>query len=559
MSPLPGGNPMVQNQSLVQFASGSAELVTYSNTVNTALIGTRIVLEKKAYESEVTLGSTITYNITATNTGNTAGSVTLTDKLPEGTSFVANSVILNGTPMPGANPSNGIAIGNMMPQTQAQIIFQLIVVSIPSSLQLVNQAQADAEFRTAEGRIVTSITNSNTLVTPVNAVSLSARLSASTEQTFVSEHVTYELTIVNDGNLSLREAVASFNLPLGILFVPGSVTINAVISPSADPNAGIPLGTIRPQSTIVITYRAQTTENAASISISKAIVRYQVSGTPDYTHSNEVAVILIQPEISVNKQVDQLVAVPGDVLHYSIYIENASNVAVDAVMDDVLPAGAVFIPNSLKLNNHSLPGVFIEDGINLGTLIGQSQNMITFDAQIPLQLATVAPLTNTASVVYTFRLSDGRVVSNSAISNAAITEVTAPIIQLTAKITPPIVEYGDTITIVSTLMNNGNLPAFVSFTSEFPFGVDLLPKTFRVDGARLSPIDYDGNQTWQLGNVLPGATLEIIYSAIVTDAIVSDEIIGYVKAKFSYEVSGQSNTGEALSNSLVVAVIGDDE
>lgn len=559
MSPLPGGNPMVQNQSLVQFASGSAELVTYSNTVNTALIGTRIVLEKKAYESEVSLGSTITYNITATNTGNTAGSVTLTDKLPEGTSFVANSVILNGTPMPGANPSNGIAIGDMMPQTQAQIIFQLIVVSIPSSLQLVNQAQADAEFRTAEGRIVTSITNSNTLVTPVNEVSLSARLNASTEQTFVSEHVTYELTIVNDGNLSLREAVASFDLPLGILFVPGSVTINAVISPSADPNAGIPLGTIRPQSTIVITYRAQTTEDAASTSISKAIIRYQVSGTPDYTHSNKVAVILIQPEISVNKQVDQLVAVPGDVLHYSIYIENASNVAVDAVMDDALPAGTVFVPNSLKLNNHSMPGVFIEDGINLGTLLGQSQNMITFDAQIPLQLATVAPLTNTASVVYTFRLSDGRVVSNSAISNTAITEVAAPIIQLTAKITPPIVEYGDTITIVSTLMNNGNLPAFVSFTNEFPFGVDLLPKTFRVDGARLSPIDYDGNKTWQLGIILPGATLEIIYSAIVTDAIVSDEIAGYVKAKFSYEVSGQSYTGETLSNSLVVAVIGDDE
>ncbi|WP_179089757.1 DUF11 domain-containing protein [Paenibacillus sp. FSL A5-0031] len=550
---------MVQNQSLVQFASGSAELVTYSNTVNTALIGTRIVLEKKAYESEVTLGSTITYNITATNTGNTAGSVILTDKLPEGTSFVANSVILNGTPMPGANPNNGIAIGNMMPQAQAQIIFQLIVVSIPSSLQLVNQAQADAEFRTAEGRIITSITHSNTLVTPVNEVSLSARLSASTEQTFVSEHVTYELTIVNDGNLSLREAVASFDLPLGILFVPGSVTINAVISPSADPNAGIPLGTIRPQSTIVITYRAQTTEDAASISISKAIVRYQISGTPDYTQSNEVAVILIQPEISVNKQVDPLVAVPGDVLHYSIYIDNASNVAVDAVMDDTLPAGTFFVPNSLKLNNHSMPGVFIEDGINLGTLLGQSQNRITFDAQIPLQLATVAPLTNTASVVYTFRLSDGRIVSNSAISNAAITEVAAPIIQLTAEITPPIVEYGDTITIVSTLINKGNLPAFVSFTSEFPYGVDLLPKTFRVDGARLSPIDYDGNQTWQLGIILPGATLEIIYSAIVTDAIASDEIVGYVKAKFSYEVSGQSYTGEALSNSLAVAVLGDDE
>lgn len=55
MSPLPGGNPMVQNQSLVQFASGSAELVTYSNTVNTALIGTRIVLEKKPMKARLLL------------------------------------------------------------------------------------------------------------------------------------------------------------------------------------------------------------------------------------------------------------------------------------------------------------------------------------------------------------------------------------------------------------------------------------------------------------------------------------------------------------------------
>ncbi|CAM4245643.1 putative repeat protein (TIGR01451 family) [Paenibacillus endophyticus] len=559
MSPSPAGNPMLQNQSFVQFASGSVELVTYSNTVNTALIGTQVAIVKRAFESEALLGSTITYELLLTNNGNVTGTVTLTDKLPEGTAFVANSVLLNGAPAPGANPDIGIAVGNLAPLASARVVFQLIVVSIPATLQLVNQARADAVFQTAEGRSITSSTYSNTLVTPVNALSLYARLRASTNQTFVSDYVTYELTVVNDGNLSLRDAFAFINLPVGVLFVPGSVTINGIITPGADPRSGFPLGTLRPNSTVIVTYRTQTTDQTEYVSISQATIRYLLNGAQTYTESNEVSVILIKPEILINKQVDQTIAVPGDILLYSVAIRNAQTTAVDAVLEDILPAGILFMANSLKLNGIPQPGASFEDGVNLGTLLGNSQTIVTFAAKIPLQLASTAPLINSAKVAYTFRLADGRVVGNTSLSNTVATAVAAPVIQLTGSVMPPVVEYGDTITVRSVLMNKGNLAAVVYFTSDFPFGVDLLPRTYRVDGARLGPEAYDGNRTWYLGSVPPGASLQIVYSAIVTDAILSDDVIGYVRARFTYDAGGRSFSGEASSNVLEVTVTGDDE
>ncbi|OBZ13121.1 DUF11 domain-containing protein [Bacillus sp. FJAT-26390] len=559
MSLISSNNPIVQNQSLVQFASGSAAFVTYSNTVNTALVGTRVEINKSAFESEVSLGSTITYKLIATNTGNVAGYVTLTDKLPEGTSFVANSLLLNGTPLPGSTPESGITIGSLEPQASAQIVFQLIVISLPNSLQLVNQARADSVFQTAEGRRVTSTTYSNALVTPVNPLSVSASLQASTSHTFPSDFVSYSLTIVNEGNLSLRDAVAFLTLPAGVLFVPGSVTVDDVISPEADPRSGIPLGLLQPHSTVMITYRTQTTEETPYQTVSQAAIRYLISGTPSFVLSNEVIVTLVKPEIIVTKQVDQELAVPGDTLHYTIQIRNAAHIAVDARLEDSLPGGVRFVANSLKLNGIPMPSARLEDGITLGTLLGQSLNVVTFAAQIPPQISSIDPITNAARVIYTFRLSDGRVVSNTSLSNSAATEIAAPIIQISGRVAPAVVEYGDAITIHAILTNNGNLAADVSFISDFPYGVDLLPKTYRVDGAKRNPSAYDGNRTWLLGSVPPGSRLLIVYSAVVTDAYLSEKILGYVIASYTYEADGRSMNGEAVSNPLEVDVTGDDE
>lgn len=62
------------------------------------------------------------------------------DSIPAGTTFVANSVIVNGVARPGANPASSINLGSINASQTTVVRFQVRVTSNP----LVNQ------FRTVQ-------------------------------------------------------------------------------------------------------------------------------------------------------------------------------------------------------------------------------------------------------------------------------------------------------------------------------------------------------------------------------------------------------------------------
>lgn len=108
--------PVVSNQSMVLYSSAEGtESVTYSNTVNTLVVGPVLSLQKQADRLSASLGETLVYTVTARNSGNTGAVVTITDVLPPGVSFIANSVLRDGVPLPGVTPSSGIPLGLLAP------------------------------------------------------------------------------------------------------------------------------------------------------------------------------------------------------------------------------------------------------------------------------------------------------------------------------------------------------------------------------------------------------------------------------------------------------------
>lgn len=95
--------PVVSNQSMVLYSSAEGtDSVTYSNTVNTLVVGPVLSLQKQANRLSASLGETLVYTVTARNSGNTGALVTITDVLPPGVSFIANSVLRDGVPLPGS-------------------------------------------------------------------------------------------------------------------------------------------------------------------------------------------------------------------------------------------------------------------------------------------------------------------------------------------------------------------------------------------------------------------------------------------------------------------------
>ena len=73
-------------------------------------------------------GDTLTYTITITNQGNVdVNNIYFTDNIPNGTTFVENSVMVDGTKMPAYRPETGYNVANLSPNQSTTTCFQVTV------------------------------------------------------------------------------------------------------------------------------------------------------------------------------------------------------------------------------------------------------------------------------------------------------------------------------------------------------------------------------------------------------------------------------------------------
>ncbi|MBJ8193927.1 DUF11 domain-containing protein, partial [Bacillus cereus] len=76
-----------------------------------------------------TVGNTLGFFITVTNTGNAPAETVVLDLLSSSLSLNQNSVLVNGSPIPGADPITGINIGSVAPGATVTVSFSAVVIS----------------------------------------------------------------------------------------------------------------------------------------------------------------------------------------------------------------------------------------------------------------------------------------------------------------------------------------------------------------------------------------------------------------------------------------------
>ncbi|MBY0013081.1 DUF11 domain-containing protein [Paenibacillus typhae] len=546
----PNLQPVVTNQSMVLFSSAAGnDGITFSNTVNTQVVGPVLSLVKSADKTSVSLGETLVYTITARNSGNLPALVTVLDALPAGVSFIANSVIRDGVPLPGVSPEGGIPLDIVPPQSQVTVAFQVIVVSLPPSLELQNAATGTYSFSTPGGRMVQGEIVSNIVAVPLLSYQLSVLLTASTTTTFVGDVYTYTLLLRNEGTRSLEGITAVIPVPEGAVFIPGSVVAGGVYSPEADPAAGILLGTLGVGAAAEISFRVRVSAvPPGSVLVTPATLTYTVNDVEEQVVSNTVTVTIVQAGIHVSLSVDRHSATPGDNLRYEFTVRNSGNLAVEAVLTDTIPAGTLFIWDSIQVNGVPRPGVRPGDGVLLGTVRPGADVHVAFLVSVPaatsiLELPAVQNQGNTA---YTYTLPDGRSVRQNSRSNTVLTLLYAPIISIHMSGEPPVVEHGSIAEFKIHVTNSGNYPADVTVIRIIPQGTVIDPDIVTVSTVTVPGTPYSG--TVPLGILEPGQTVHLTYRVKINIDYMGNTLQGNSAALYVYTIEDRRYSGEARSN-----------
>lgn len=550
----PSNDFKLLNQTHVRFSSGTYDGVAYSNTVQTPLVGPIVTAIKSAYPQKLNRNQTVTFTIHISNTGNRPAELQLQDLLPAGLSFIPNSVLLDGSPLPGASPQTGIPLGTIQTGSTVQVHFQAIVIFIPDTHLFENEATLLYTFSTPDGRVVSDSVLSNKITLEVVPFQLDAHASLSTPVTFLGDIVFYDLIVRNDGLLPMENVIAYLPLPEGFEFVPGSVVIDGVLVPWIDPASGIYIGFLAPGAVVSIRVAIRLAAMPAKAQVPfQAIIEYTVNGTVYRALANLLILNITDPSFSVSLTVDHARASACSSLTYTIIVNNENVFAVDAYLIRLIPQGTVLLPDSVIIDGVPRKGISLASGLALGTMLAGSTTVITYQVMIR---TTYPRIPNQVEAIYTFGLSDGRLVKQNAASNPIVTDIFAPVISVHANAKPMYYEVERSVYFTAYVQNTGNQAADVTlFRTDYPNGFYLLDP--QINDNRVA--SFTVSEGVNLGLLAPGQTVKVSYWIYVSDSEEMEsesltQVATRYTARFCYNFEDSTCSGENPSNELILPV-----
>lgn len=167
-------------------------------------------------------GDMITYQVVVSNSGTAdANLVVMIDAPPECTTFVENSVTIDGVPQPGKNPAN-IDLGTVAAGQTKIVQYQLLVTCNPASGQYVNEALFEFQYQNSPSSpIRTGFGASNILVIQTLQQYIAINLAAIALQELAQAH------LMNSEGEKLQAVLGTLS---PVVITPSNVNISQMIA-----------------------------------------------------------------------------------------------------------------------------------------------------------------------------------------------------------------------------------------------------------------------------------------------------------------------------------------
>lgn len=478
------------------------------NVIYTILNAAPETFSKTVDKAFANLGDILTYTITVDNPNNFAvNNVLVTDPLPIGTTYIGNLSV--SAPFTGTDPQTGLTITTIAPNSFVTISYQVQVNSDTSvSTPIANVANVSVPDGTS------GVTN--VVTTQVNTAFVTANKMVDKAFATTGDVLTYTIMLNNAGNVPANNVIITDAIPTGTTFVPGSVTG----ATGAPPNLTL-IGSIGAGQTRTVTFQVQVGDtvpnpnpvpNSASAAYTYTVDPANPNGASGTAQSNTPTTLINTADITTTKTVSQAFANAGDVLTYTLVLQNNGNTAANNVaITDAIPAGTTFVPGSVTGAIGTPPNLTLANPIPAG-----GSATVTFQVLVGNTVPTPNPLSNTANSTFTFTIDpanpDGA--TGTSASNAATTQVNIASITTNKIVDKAFANIGDVLTYTLVLQNTGNTPANnVVITDNIPAGTSYIggsltgatgmPPTITL----LNPIPAGGNATVSfqvlVGNTIP--------------------------------------------------------
>ena len=541
------------------------------------------------------IGDEITYTIEVTNTGNVdAQNIIITDSIPSGTSYVANSLSINGA-LNGSNPEDGISLVNpIIPGGIATIIFKVLVNEIPTPNPILNKAEIEYSYKVDPTSTNSTMKNgeTNEVQTQVNQADLIGEngenfvKSVDKEYVTLGEEITYTILVSNTGSANANNVVIKDIISSGGIYIANSLTIDGIES-SENPEIGIVLiDPIVPSDIVVIDFKVLIEEiplpnpilNKASIDYD-----YKVDPTSDIDkaisgESNIVETLVSKADLigetgeNFIKLVDKEYVDIGDEITYTLVIKNTGNVDANSVkIIDSIPSGASYIANTLIIDNvpnSSNP----EMGIILSNPISSGQTILIKFKVLVEELPVLNPMVNEAELEYNYTIDPQNPNSEfeKGKSNEVLTKVNnAELVgengeNFIKAVDKEFADIGDELTYEIMIGNTGNVNANnVVIQDTIPISTSFVNGSLKINGVASSINPEEGIEL--INPIEPNQIVELIFKVVVEEIPVTNPIENKAQIEYNYTVNpnqpngvkkiGETNNVETL---VKAAIIGKD-
>lgn len=363
--------------------TGQTSPTTKSSTiakVNTNLLGmTKTVCSKSA-----SLGTILTYTVVLTNNSlQPLNNIVLNDLLDSNLTLVPGSIYVNGVPKPIEITLNNLSLSPLpvtTPKSSNTVTFSAKVTGVGTVATNQTTATylvgAEHETRTAASNVVT---------TTISAPCISVAKSVNLCRAMIKDTLRYTITITNRGNVKITNIILADKLDGRLEVVPGSVSINGApplqekvdIHKLSLPDLLAPTE-VQTMTTLTITFdavikdikRYLRQETSKSFTVcNHAMIAYGFDGEViGVLKTNRVStdIIIPSPCLTAVKSVSSECARVGDILTYTIILNNTGNVPLTGiVLSDMVPTNLIVNPSTIKISGVPVPGATANTLMNL--------------------------------------------------------------------------------------------------------------------------------------------------------------------------------------------------